>query len=307
MRARLTIVLLALFVVCDVALVTLSFRHTSASSPQAVPLDTPSASRSHTPSAPSVPTSAPKSGGRSQSHALPTGAPVYLTLGADGRALLASRGDCDTREAPRVMVTEREGSSFRSRPVDGLTEVLRVTAQNDGSMWLIGRTENCTVGRWTSSNAGRSWRPTDGPGAEWYLAPSPTQQAVFAPGGRRRSPPCVPLSVSPVDATVARLLCDGGAAMGTSDGGVSWVQLGRLNGAVSFEFSTPGDGVAIAVLRGCPAAVMITSDGGAQWSQMACLEGDEPRAISRAGDHLVAVVGQQTAVSTDGGKTWSAD
>jgi hypothetical protein len=104
---------------------------------------------------------------------------------------------------------------------------------------------------------------------------------------------------------VARLLCDDGRLLGTSDGADSWVQLGRLDGAGSIDFSTPGDGVALAGLEGCSAAVMTTSDGSTNWSRLACLNGGEPRAISREGEDLVALVGDKALRSADGGSTWS--
>ena len=126
---------------------------------------------------------------------------------------------------------------------------------------------------------------------------------MFAPDGRRRSP-CVPVNLSPIDTTVARLLCEDGWLLGTSDGGDSWVQFGSLR-AVSIDFSTPGDGVALAGREDCSTAVMTTSDGGTNWSRLACLSGGETRAISREGEALVALVEDKALGSTDGGSTWS--
>ncbi len=159
-------------------------------------------------------------------------------------------------------------------------------------MWLVGRDDDCKVARWTSTDAGRSWSQSIGSGGSWYLAPSPTQRAVFAPGGRRPTP-CVPTGISTIDAGVVRLLCEDGKILGTSDGGDSWVTLGRLDGAVSIRFTSPGDGVALAAQDGCPAAVMETSDGGTSWSRQTCLAGTEPLAVGAEGDIVAAQVGDQ--------------
>jgi photosystem II stability/assembly factor-like uncharacterized protein len=82
------------------------------------------------------------------------------------------------------------------------------------------------------------------------------------------------------------------------------VTLGRLDGAVSARFTSVGDGVAVAVQDGCPAAVMETADGGTTWTRQVCLEGGRPRAVGANGDVVVAQVGDVVDVSTDGGDTW---
>ena len=160
------------------------------------------------------------------------------------------------------------------------------------------------MARWTSTDTGRTWSQSQVSGAGWYLTPDPAQEAVLTPGGQH-STPCVPLNVSPVDASVARLLCDDGTMTGTSDGGATWVPLGRLDGAVSIDFATPGDGVGLATQEGCRSAVMTTSDGGTTWRRTACLEGAHPRAISAQGQELMALVGSRTRSSADGGLTWT--
>ena len=187
--------------------------------------------------------------------------------------------------------------------MDGLTETLRVQVVTDGSLQVIGRTDQCQVAQWTSQDAGKTWSRTDGAPSTWYLAPSPAKRAVFSPDGRRGTP-CVPVSLSTVGVDVVRLLCDDGKVLGTSDGGTTWVALGRLDGAVSIRFTSPGDGVAVAAQDGCPAAVMKTADGGTTWTRKVCLAGDQPRAVGAGGDLVVAQVGDVVDVSTDGGVTW---
>jgi hypothetical protein len=303
-RARLTILFLVAFVALDIVLVSMSLRHASSVDPAPAPSVAPS--RTSNPSASGAPgtTSAPEeSGSPGADPSAANDGPSYLDLSSDGVILKATRGDCDTSQAPVVSVSTKAGKTFRDRPVDGLTEVLRVQVDTDGSLQVVGRTDECEVAQWTSQDAGKAWSRSDAAPAAWFLAPSPTQRAVFAPEGRRRTP-CVPTSLSTIGVDVVRLLCDDGQVLGTSDGGSTWVTLGRLEGAVSVRFTTPGDGVALAVQDGCRAAVMETADGGTTWRRQACLAGDQPRAVGSSGDLVVAQVGDTVDVSTDGGETW---
>ena len=297
MRARLSILFLVLFVAFDVVLVTLALRHTS--------LAPPSSGQAAEPPATTEPSSTPtaKQSPAAARRTVFGKGPAYVAVGADGTVLRATRGSCDTSEKPAVSVSTNRGTTFRDRSVDGLAEVLGVQVASDGTLTVVGRGEDCRVASWSSGKAGRAWQESANAPASWYLVPTRTQQAVFTPDGRRPTP-CTPVSLSTVGTDVVRLLCDDGQVLGTSDNGSSWVTLGRLEGAVSVRFTTPGGGVALAVQKGCPAAVMQTSDGGTSWTRQTCLQGDPPLAIGAEGDLVVAQVGETAEVSTDGGTTW---
>ena len=304
MRARLTIVLLALFVAFDVVLVTLAVRHTSTIPvAEAGPVSAPPSDATLPSASPSRSIAAKPSGSTSSAPAIPPNEPVFLAVGVDGAVLRATRGDCEASRQPAVSVSSNRGAVFRDRSVEGLTEVLRVEALGNGSLSLVGRNTACAVENWTSIDAGRSWSQAFGAPQSWYLAANPRQSVVFAPTGRKATP-CAPTGVSSIGSDVVRVLCADGQVLGTSDGGSSWVTLGRLDGAVSIRFTSPGEGVALAAQDGCPAAVMETSDGGATWDRQICLDGENPRAIGAAGDLVVAQVGDVVDVSTDGGASW---
>ncbi len=294
MRARLTILLLVVFVAVDVLLVALAFRHTSspASAPGAAAATLP-ASVAASPSPSASPVQRPRAD-----------PPSYLDVGGTDLVLRATAGDCTGSAASVVTVSTDLGGTFHRRPVDGLAQTLRVEVLDDGSMWVIGRTSDCSVARWTSTDSGRSWSRTDGAGGSWYLFPGGTRHAVASPAGRRATP-CAPVGLSTIDASVVRVLCSDGPILGTSDGGRTWVALGRLDGAVSIRFTTPGDGIALARQDGCPAAVLQTTDGGTSWTRQTCLDGTDPLAVAAAGTTQAAQVGRRLAVSTDGGGTWS--
>jgi hypothetical protein len=301
-RSRLAILLLAIFVAADVLLVTLAFRHTAAPPPASAET---SGRQSPSPAS-------PRAGASSDPSSTPDGSavvgeqplPAYVDVDAEGTVLRASRGACDGTGAAVVTVSTNLGKTFRKRDLDGLAEVLRAETTTDSGLLVVGRDEACELSRWTSQDNGRTWAREAGAGGAWYLAPSARRQVVFSPAGRQRTP-CVPVALSTMGSDVVRILCEDGQVQGTSDEGESWVTLGRLEGAVSIAFSTPGDGVALAEQDGCPAAVMETSDGGTDWTQQTCLDGDEPLAVALGADVSVAQVDDQLYVSADGGEDWS--
>jgi hypothetical protein len=92
--------------------------------------------------------------------------------------------------------------------------------------------------------------------------------------------------------------------IGTSAAGASWITLGVPEGAIALSIETPGDGVAVATLEHCDAAVMRAADGGTSWDEAFCLKGGEPRVVAAAGDTVVAQAGDRLQISTDPGSTW---
>jgi hypothetical protein len=294
-RTRVTIVVMVAFVLLDLVLVTLAFRHTGPEPESASrDVDASNASRAATPSA-----------GHAKGRRSAEQPPVYafLDVGEDGRMLRASRGGCRGGDAAVVTVSTDAGKSSRNRRVRGLAEVLRVEVENEGPIWIIGRTTQCRVARWTSENSGRSWQQSVGAGGSWHLTPRTGERAVYAPDGRRETP-CVPIGLSTVGVDVVRLLCRSGQVLATADSGQTWLTLGRLDGAVSIRYTSPAVGVALARAKGCASAVMETFDGGVDWSRQVCLEGKDPQVIGADGDFVAAQVGADLAVSRDRGDSW---
>ena len=161
----------------------------------------------------------------------------------------------------------------------------------------------CRVGVYTSGDGGRTWTRAPGDVGQWHLPADATASYVVSPTGRR-STPCLPLALSSIDPSTARVLCDDGGILGTQDAGGTWFTLGALPDAVDIEYSDPATGVALASVPKCRAAVMRTSDGGASWDRLACLAGRHPRAIGGRDGLLAAQVGSHLYVSRSSGNRW---
>ncbi|NUR09751.1 MAG: hypothetical protein HOQ22_18030 [Nocardioidaceae bacterium] len=295
-RERLGIVALAAFVLVDALLVGLAFRHTS--TPVAASGSDPvSAPTTAEPDPTTSPTARASAGPGRESE-------VLLAVTDDAQVVRASRGSCKDAVEPVLDVSAPDGRGLTTGAVEGLTQVVRVRADADGSITLIGLDDACTVATYTSDDGGATWSSQPGADGSWYPAASPRRSLVFSPDGPQ-SVPCRPQALSPVDDGVARLLCQDGRVRGTSNAGSSWVDLGRLDGAKDLAFETPGDGLAIAKQDDCAsAAVMQTSDGGTSWTELGCVRGGAPKAVASSGDTVVAQAGDNLVISVDAGDTW---
>lgn len=338
MRAgRWVIVGLVLFIAADVVLVAMTFRHvatpppvdtTASRSPSAAaspsPSPSPSSSPSPAPSRTESPTSSPTSQpSRTKSPTSPgpsrtpaptstpakprtvtTSAPVaFLAVGQDGALLRTSRGDCPGSRRPDVTVATRTDQAPAARRVPGLRTVVGAQAVSRRNLAIVGLNQRCRAGVYSSGDGGRTWARRAGDAGQWHLNADPTARSVVSPTGRRHTP-CVPRSLSPLDATAARVLCRDGVLLGTEDVGGTWITLGRLPGAVDIRYTAPGAAVALATLPKCPAAAMQTSDGGATWQRLACIPGRRPLAVAAQGSVMAAQVGTRLYVSTDSGSHW---
>jgi hypothetical protein len=234
---------------------------------------------------------------------------AFMALGPDGTVLRTSRGDCSTGNPPTITVVPRLGARHvttrlpRLARLPRLREVVGVAAIADHGFEVVGLSKKCRPVVYTSTDRGGSWSRRPGESGTWHLAADRTAPLVVTPDGDR-SAPCVPRSVSGVDALLARLLCDDGRIFGTDDAGSSWILLGRLHGAVDVRFTDAARGLAVARRKSCPAAVMESLDGGLGWARIACLPGRRPRTIDVRGELVAVQIGARLRVSSDGGTTW---
>jgi hypothetical protein len=306
------IVGLVLFIVADVVLVAMTFRHVAAPPPVDTTVSqTPSAagSASSSPSGSSSPASPGGSSSGAPSaqatrRAPSTPAPVaFLSLGADGALLRTSRGNCPGAGRPDVTMATGTDQDPAARRVPGLRTVMAAQAVSRRDLVIVGLDRRCRAATYSSDDGGRTWTRSAGDAGQWHLPAGETARFVVSPTGRRHTP-CVPRSVAPIDAGAARVLCDDGAVLGTEDAGATWITLGVLAGAVDIRYTAPGTGIALAGVQSCRAAVMQTSDGGATWQRLACLAGRRPRAVAVQGSLMAAQVGRHLYVSTDAGSRW---
>jgi photosystem II stability/assembly factor-like uncharacterized protein len=249
---------------------------------------------------PSEPPSEAPSASRPATSGVPEG-PLTLALAPDGTLLRATLGGCDADSDPSVAVSTNGGARFRKVPVaDDLDAVMAVEADGRGDLVVVGADGDCTASAYAGAAPARTWQA--GPAEPYWHLMFATTDAVHAPGGIVETP-CTPQALSTVGAV--RLLCEEGQVLGTSDGGESWVTLGRLDEATAFAFEGPSRGYALVSRGACPATVMTTSDGGASWQVSHCLDGAEGRAIAARGDAVTALVDDGVWRSEDAGATWT--
>lgn len=299
MRERLGTAAIVVFIIVDVVLVTLAFRHSNPAVPPEPQRGSPSATGTPSTTGESPSTDpAPAGAGSNQ--------PLFLAAAENGALLRATRGSCQRDLQPVVEASTDDGRSFdRVRVAADLSEVLRVQADSADALSLVGADGSCEVGTYTGAVDDRTWDLDSGTAGQWHLLPDPDQAGVHAMSVVVETP-CAPVGLSVVRGGGPRVLCDTGSIIGTADQGQSWVALGRLDGAAAISYASPGDGYALAAQRRCPAAVLQTSDGGTTWERLTCLPGDQPRALAAEGSFLAAQVGDAVHVSHDGGQSWTS-
>lgn len=284
-----------LFAVVDAVLVVAALRHAS---PAAAPHG---AGAAHPSPVPTQASPEPSPGGEATRAPMAGDGPLLLSLAGDGTLVAADPGSCDGSAGAQVRVSTDGGASFLPvtvrRPV---TSVLSVRAVSSDEVGVVATDKTCTPHRYVGSAGSMRWTRT-GPDHTWHRLPG-EQQAVHSPGGRSETP-CVPVALT-APAPV-RLLCRDGRVLGTSDGGASWPQVGRLPEGRLIAFTDGGSGYGIATVAGCRNALTTSTDGGATWQQQHCFRRGEVRALSATGQRLVAVVGEVVMTSSDAGRTWS--
>src|SRR3954471_24562018 len=253
------IVGLVLFIAADVVLGAMTFRHvatpppvdtTASRSPSAAASPSSSPSQSGSPTSPGPsrtgsPTSpgpsrtaSPTSPGPSRTgsptsapatpRTVATSAPVaFLSVGEDGALLRTSRGECPGSRRPDVTVAAGTDQDPATRSVPGLQTVVAAQAVSRRNLVIVGLNRRCHVGVYASTDGGRTWARSAGDAGQWHLTADATARSVVSPTGRRHVP-CVPQSLSPLDVTAARVLCDDGTLLGTEDAGATWITLGVL-------------------------------------------------------------------------------
>lgn len=249
--------------------------------------------------------------GREAAATTSTGA-ILLDAAADGTVLRAERGGCagsDIVGVP-VQVSTNGGRRFEVADVsdEPLADVLRVATSGANDLFLVGADGHCATAVYRSRDGGETWDRSAGTGGAWHLLSGPST-FVHAPSGVITTS-CEVAVLSPLSTTSARVLCTDGELRGTDDSGSSWVQLGRLDGAVDVSYVSPVAAWALAVTEACPAALLRTDDGGSDWERVACVDedGSAPQAVSAVrqatGETMVTVqVDGQVRASTDGGET----
>lgn len=313
---------IAAFVVIDIVLVYLAFRHTSeapANQPGASSPAGDATDHSH-------PTDPAGQGGQGTQgpsgqdssgpahNALPaghTGHTIHLvSRSISGAVLSAASTPCTPVEAqtesqePSTALRHAEAGDAAVAELD-VTEqqILRVIARSSSNLEYVAADTDCQVQVYRTSDGGASW--TSGPASDyWHLNPGPPSATIVSPAGKMDAG-CEVVSLSVLSHTTAFIVCVDGTVRSTSDGGQSWQQQGEDDDVVSVSFINAGSGYALAVGEQCAAEVRRTTDSGQSWQPVGCIAGSAPQSIDAVGEDVVAFVDDQLHVSADGGSTWS--
>ena len=289
MSRRVGLPLLVLFLIVDVVLVVLVYRHVNQPPPASdVTLEE---------------TAAPDQVDNEQTafEFDPSSAAV-LDVANDGSVVWATRGACDG--VPATVMTGSENGAVMTPSSPGLQTVLSAAITPEGDFVLVGTEGDCQPLQLRSTDGGGSWEEDDEISL-WY--PSPTDvRVVVAPNGAASDPQCSVSSLSQIDADFARVTCVDGVVRGTGNAGVEWVVLGRLDNIRTATFTTFDTGYALARFQGCAAFLFTTTDSGATWTDRSCIVGDPARAVAASDTVLIGVVGTdpKVFVSDDGGDTF---
>ena len=297
MKKKWVPIALAAFVVLDIILVFFAFRHTSAPASAGTP-ETTSSQRT-------------EPGGGTSSEGATTGQTttqaaqtqtVSLVSMAGSTVMRAESGVCSAEPNPVLAISTDGGASFTNAAIPQ-HQILRVIARSPANLQYIGANESCEASLYQSVDGGQTW--SEGPAdASWYLAPGEPSQNVVAPSGQVEAG-CLARSISVLSPVSAFVACADGGVRGTVDGGATWSQMGEPAGIVSVSFLNPSSAYALAVAASCPAEIRRTTDGGATWNPIGCIPGGEPSSIDAVGQQVIAVVGGNVHLSSDGGVTWS--
>jgi photosystem II stability/assembly factor-like uncharacterized protein len=250
----------------------------------------------------------------------PTGALVVqeveppLTLASAGLAFRAEPGTC--LGGAEIARTTDGGRSWQ--PVETPTPiVLQLRALSVSELQLVGgRGEACAPGYWSSADRARSW---DGPARQaeqWHRLATETRR-LNTPTGIVLSP-CRDRSagvreLEALSASDAVVLCQDGAVYRTIDGGSQWARALDVPGSVALAWETRELGWVLSSTSETCAGYQLnrTIDGGTTWQQGGCVgeadlvsPGVLPSLAFSDSQTGMAVVGEATFVTRDGGLTW---
>ena len=273
---------LALFVLVDLVLVAVMFRHVSGDSEDASS------------------TSAATAPGESVEVVDPAPAAetvAGLVEATEDLTVWGARGSCGSGSP---VVLTRDDAGVREELDPGITELLRLDVNDAGDVYVIGADADCQPLELLLTEGATDWIDPPGPIRRWHLTPGDpttltTPVGVVDPG-------CAPVSFVSDDAE-GLVGCADGRIRASDDDGATWegdVALESLRSVVR-----DGDGaVALAPAENCAVGFYRVAAGSAAFS--ACVQPEESEGLTllaARGGGYVAVVGEELIRSADG-STW---
>ncbi|MEG9224558.1 hypothetical protein [Aeromicrobium sp. Sec7.5] len=268
---------LVLFLLVDLVLVVVMFRHVSGDADDATANPTaPGPVDSSEPVAPATPTAA------------------GLVEATDDVVVWGERGTCS---AGTPVVLARDVDGVRDELDPGMTELLRIDVNDAGDVYVIGADAQCQPVELLLSEGATDWVDPPGPIRRWHLT-SGAGATVTTPVGDV-DPGCAPVSFVS-DGTEGLVACGNGAIRTSDDDGATWegeVVLEGLRSAVRSDDGAwalaPADDCAVASYRVDAAEAGVTG----------CVTteaGDGLVLLAASGDGYVAVVADRLLRSSDG-------
>ena len=296
MRNPLVRVFVVVFLLLDVALGVLAWRHVTSGQST----DAPTGGTVGTAPDPAVVIPNPVASKGTDDFQPQEPATATLLDASSDVLIVATTGVCDGT-APTVLVSEDGGESLAPVKPD-VSRVLAVSVQTNGDLKIVGADDDCEAVGLTSDDGGATW-DTAPIGTGWYRDPESPTALVVANGSTDVG--CQVMSVSDVSTSVARVSCDDGSVRATDDAGESWTTLGGLTAVRAVDFRSTTGGVALVQTDDCAVSAFLTVDGGQTWEQRGCADGQVGRAVLDQSDRILASVDATVSESTDGGLTWN--
>jgi hypothetical protein len=161
----------------------------------------------------------------------------------------------------------------------------------------------CKVHEYTTKDAGVTWEQEPGGVSRWYKDPG--TEGVVAPTGPVDAGCKGVVSIMPLTKKSAKVVCADGAFRSTSDGGITWADVGRLPGTSVAIFTGPLTGYASVSKGACKSRIHATVDGGRTWVPKGCVHEEFILpGLTGSSQRLVAGGTGGMRLSTDGGATW---
>lgn len=334
-RARVTVLMVAVLVLLDVALVAGAFGWVRAepgavSSAPTSDANTPnspilSASTSTTsanpptqrtqPTRPTQPSTSTSTSTASATQPPPrTAAPEqqHRLVAMDGNSAWRMRSGVCGAGGAAIETSADGGRTWVSR-ISPFPVLTRVQPASGTTAFVVGASNGCAMGVRGTGDAGRTWSDVGDLNSTWALD-TRDRTTVRVPIGQTATP-CgreVVLELVRATASTAQVLCAAGQLLQSTDEGRTWTSVGRFAGALTFDNRVETGAVTAYVVApgpGC-AGLSVSRVRPGEVTRVGCVGFDPTRttpgtvSLSIAGAQGWLLVGTTTWRSRDGLRTW---
>lgn len=314
MNPRLATGGLVVFLLADIALVTLAIRSPGGLSPQT---PTPTAASVTSPLATQANASQTSTAASTTSPSTAPPAPVpvpvrQMIVALDAKnAWRAQSGSC--RGGGALVQTTRDGGKTWSAGTSPAQAITRVQPLAEGTGFVVAAGKDCTLAEYTTADRATTWQKSGSVRGGWAREIKDSKLVVTPLDSAAR--PCgdqAVLDLFRASATQAQSLCHNGNVKGTTNGGATWSDAGRAPGGRALSARDEGGALATYAARvaaSCSGVEIVRVIGGGELASIACVETSAVPAPGEIGISTVAragwlVVGDETWVAGADLKAW---